>query len=126
MDRTLRIAVAAFVSALYVLPLSANAAVLNTMDEQADDLALISANPVNDSILGESRGSWSPDFLSLSNASQNANSSGNVVNGGVTGSNQISTGSFSNTQGLVNVIQNSGNNVVIQSSTIVNMTMINQ
>jgi hypothetical protein len=44
------------------------------------------------------------------------------VIGGITGNNIIGNGSISNTSGLVNVIQNSGNNVVIQSSTTVNMT----
>ncbi len=88
--------------------------------------ASMGASPVNDNVLGESRGAFTPDLFNINSASFTANSSGNTVNGGVTGNNTISSGSFSNAQGLVNIIQNTGNNVIIQSSTIVSMTMIGQ
>ena len=45
------------------------------------------------------------------------NSASNVV----TGTNVISEGAFSNSVGLPTVIQNSGNNVLIQNATIVNV-----
>ncbi len=41
----------------------------------------------------------------------------------VTGSNSVSSDSFANLNGLAMVIQNSGNNVLIQSSTIVNLRL---
>lgn len=40
-----------------------------------------------------------------------------------TGSNLISEGSFAGSSGFSTVIQNSGNNVLIQNSTIVNMQL---
>lgn len=41
----------------------------------------------------------------------------------VTGSNTIGSGAFSNASGLPMAIQNSGNNVLIQNSTIINIQM---
>lgn len=130
MKRIIRVTLAALSGAFVALPIAANA------ETTADDAAFADTDsalafhtefpPVGDAELGESRGTFSPaDILNLDVATQNASSSNNSVVGGVTGSNVIGDSSFSNTQGLVNVIQNSGNNVVIQSSTIVNMTMVN-
>lgn len=47
----------------------------------------------------------------------------NVASQLTTGSNTIGDGSFSNTSGIPIVIQNSGNNVLIQNSTILNLQM---
>ena len=44
-----------------------------------------------------------------------------AVNIGMTGTNVISEGAFSNASGVPMVIQNSGNNVLIQNATIVNV-----
>ena len=51
------------------------------------------------------------------NGSVDHNSATNVT----TGDNVISTGAFANTHGVPMVIQNSGNNVVIQNATILNV-----
>jgi hypothetical protein len=50
---------------------------------------------------------------------------GNVASQLNTGSNTISESSFSNTNGIPIVIQNSGNNVLIQNSTILNLQLTN-
>ncbi len=92
--------------------------------EEGDNEFSFMSEAVDESILDGARGTFTPDLFNLNNAVLTGESSGNSVVGGVTGSNFIDNGSFTNTQGLVNVIQNSGNNVVIQSQTIVNMTMI--
>jgi hypothetical protein len=42
----------------------------------------------------------------------------------VTGANSVNQGSFANASGLPTVIQNSGNNVLIQASTIVNVQFV--
>jgi hypothetical protein len=127
MQRILHIVIAAaFTGTLCVLPLSgANAAPLTQsfVAFEDEDFAL-SFSPVPDLDLSESRGAFVPDLLNLNNSNLNANNSNNTTVGGVTGNNFINDGSFTNSQGLVSVIQNSGNNVIIQSSTIVNMTMI--
>ena len=67
--------------------------------------------------LGKVRGTFASDanlniLDAISAYNQNSNS--------VTGSNVVSSDAFTNTSGLVSVIQNSGNNVIIQSATIVN------
>jgi hypothetical protein len=51
--------------------------------------------------------------------------SGNVASQLNTGSNTISESAFSNTAGIPIVIQNSGNNVLIQNSTILNLQLTN-
>ena len=53
----------------------------------------------------------------LSNNVININSSGNLING----DNVLSDHALSNVNGITSVIQNSGNNVIIQNSTIVNV-----
>jgi hypothetical protein len=54
----------------------------------------------------------------LSEAQMTGNTASNVV----TGNNTI-TGSFGNSGGLINVFQNTGNNALFQSSTIVNVNL---
>jgi len=89
-----------------------------------DESAFEEASAVTSTELDSSRGAFTPsDLLNLNYTNLSAQSSGNTTVGGVTGDNFINGGSFTNTQGLVNVIQNSGNNVIIQSSTVVNMNM---
>jgi hypothetical protein len=57
-------------------------------------------------------------------SSQFANLAGNSVNGGATGNNQIQDGAFNSASGIISVILNSGNNVVVQNSTIVNLNLL--
>ncbi len=80
----------------------------------------------NESVLSESDlSSQSGQGLKYTTLS-NAQLSGNVINVGAGGSvnngnNSISNHAFDNVNGIPTVIQNSGNNVIIQSSTIVNL-----
>ena len=89
----------------------------SSVDEDAEF-----ASSVSDEELDENRGAFNPSVLNLSQL--DAVSQGNTVNGGITGNNQIDTNAFSDTSGLVNVIQNSGNNNLIQSSTVVNINFV--
>lgn len=89
----------------------------SSVDEDAEF-----ASSVSDEELDENRGAFNPSVLNLSQL--DAVSQGNTVNGGVTGNNLIDTNAFSETSGLVNVIQNSGNNNLIQSSTVVNINFV--
>lgn len=50
-------------------------------------------------------------------------SSGNTAMNNLTGNNVITAGSLSNVSGITSVIQNSGNNVLIQNATVVNLTL---
>lgn len=58
----------------------------------------------------------------MNSSNQNANVSDNVLAGQVmTGDNLISGGAFQNMSGVATVIQNSGNQVVIQDTTQINV-----
>ncbi|MBQ0745222.1 MAG: hypothetical protein KBT73_01575 [Marinobacter sp.] len=58
----------------------------------------------------------------MNNSNQNANVSDNVLSGQVmTGNNLISGNAFQNMNGVATVIQNSGNQVVIQDTTQINV-----
>jgi hypothetical protein len=62
--------------------------------------------------------------LTAISGSQNATQAGNKIYGlTVTGDNIISDHAFDNMNGFATVIQNSGNQVLIQSDTIVNITV---
>lgn len=58
----------------------------------------------------------------LTNSQLNADLGDNTAIGNVSGDNVID-GSFSRASGLFSIIQNTGNNVIIQDSTIVNVTI---
>tara|TARA_R110001599_G_scaffold2861_5_gene15488 strand:- start:5978 stop:6325 length:348 start_codon:yes stop_codon:yes gene_type:complete len=47
----------------------------------------------------------------------------NYASNSVTGSNSIGQGSFSEAAGVFSIIQNTGNNVIIQDSTIITVTI---
>ena len=83
------------------------------------------ADIVESNALSEMRGAaLDPEVLGV--AIFDATSTNNAITGQVTsGSNVISSGSFSGSQGLSSVIQNSGSNVIIQSATIVNFAIQN-
>lgn len=76
---------------------------------------------VSESALGNQRGMFSPgvDIGEL----MNATSTGNSVYSSFTGTNNMGADAFSNVSGIVNVIQNVGNNVTIQNAVIVNLNL---
>jgi hypothetical protein len=84
---------------------------------QAEDL--LSAALISDKELAKDRGGTETN--NTSNATGTVG--GNVASQLTTGSNTISQGSFSNSSGIPIVIQNTGNNVLIQNSTILNLQL---
>jgi len=74
--------------------------------------------------LDNSRGREGVDILTLNNMNVRATLSDNQANNNVNGANIIDGGSFTQASGFTSVIQNSGNNVIIQDSTIVNVTIV--
>ncbi len=77
---------------------------------------------ISDDELQTSRGASGIETLNVS--IMKATSKNNSVgDNSVTGDNVISQGAFGNSQGVITSVQNSGNNVTIQSSTIVNMSI---
>ena len=86
--------------------------------EEWMDLAPMSA----DQLAGASGRQGIPMQWQLNETEQNALVSGNVLSGSVTtGDNRISDHAFENMSGIVTVIQNTGNQVVIQDSTQINI-----
>ena len=64
------------------------------------------------------------DDINLNYADLDAYHSNNSVSGNsMTGSNYISGSAFNGANGMFDTIQNSGNNVLIQKATIVNITL---
>ncbi len=95
-------------------------AVINTV--AADDLEVVfeTTAVVEDVQLEEMRGAaLDPEILGI--AFFDAVSLNNSATGTVSGGNIIDGGAFSDSSGLSTIIQNSGNNVLIQSATILNL-----
>lgn len=61
--------------------------------------------------------------VQLSNLGMHADLNNNLIDNSNTGGNAIDGSSFSSFTGFATVIQNSGNDVVIQNATIVNVTI---
>jgi len=75
--------------------------------------------------LDEIRGMGGVDVTTLNTMNVKATLTGNTATNNVTGTNVIDTSAFTGANGMFSVIQNTGNNVVIQDSTIVNVTIMN-
>lgn len=77
-------------------------------------------------LLSEQRGRADVEFsYQVNDSEQNALLQDNIISDSVTGDNTISGGAFSGMSGISTVIQNTGNQVIIQDTTMVNV-MFNQ
>jgi hypothetical protein len=78
---------------------------------------------VSDSELAIQSGQGANESTNRSNGELNNNTINVGAGGSVTnGNNSVSDQAFSGVDGIPTVVQNSGNNVIIQNSTIVNMS----
>jgi len=93
-----------------------------TAGERNDAADPLTANILGDAELASQRGG-SDSHLNQNNSTGAV--TGNVASQLNTGSNTISESAFSNSSGIPIVIQNSGNNVLIQNSTILNLQLAN-
>jgi hypothetical protein len=64
------------------------------------------------------------DVTTINNMNVRALLAGNRATNNASGFNSIDNGSFVGASGMFSVIQNSGNNVLIQDSTIINVTIL--
>ena len=78
--------------------------------------------PLSDASLATYRGGHEL-ALTFNIQDLNANLTDNVAAYNLTGSNTISGNAFAGTSGIPTVIQNSGNNVIVQNATILNVTV---
>ncbi len=99
------------------LPLQVSA---DTADRQGEVRAaeLFGSVAVDSQDLAISRGGTE---VTLNDLKSNGVVSDNHASNLVTGSNWVTEGSFAGASGFATVVQNSGNNVVIQNATIVNL-----
>ena len=90
-----------------------------------EDDAFIMSNALSEEELSGERGEGVVliDEISVNQADLNAVSMGNSVADSMTGDNYIGSTAFNGANGMIGVIQNTGNNVVIQKSTIVNISL---
>ena len=63
------------------------------------------------------------DQITINDQEQDGNVSDNVAVNNTTGDNTIGADSFTNTTGFISTVQNTGNNVLIQHSTIINVSL---
>lgn len=89
-----------------------------------DNLLLSSSEKASEDELEKARGREGFDITALNNMNVQAVLTGNTANNNVTGMNIIDNGAFTNASGMFSVVQNTGNNVIIQDSTIVNVTIV--
>jgi hypothetical protein len=108
---------------LLLVMISSQAAVAGSAEEQ-NGLAFSQAETAMLDELDNERGKGGVDYLTLNNMNLKAELSGNEANNTVTGYNAIDSGAFANAAGINSVIQNTGNNVLIQDATIVNVTIM--
>jgi hypothetical protein len=80
-------------------------------------------HPIPSDQLDTQRGGTDTGPLTINANMLNAKLFDNSATDNVTGNNTITGGAFSGSNGLATVIQNSGNNVIIQSGTVLNLTM---
>lgn len=112
-----------YISLLFVSALTIQAG-LASATEFDDNLLLSSSEKASEDELEKARGREGFDITALNNMNVQAVLTGNTANNSVTGMNIIDNGAFTNAGGMFSVIQNTGNNVIIQDATIVNVTIV--
>ena len=80
-------------------------------------------HPVPSAQLDTQRGGTETSPLTINANMLNAKLFDNSATDNVTGNNTITGGAFAGASGLATVIQNSGNNVIIQNGTVLNLTV---
>jgi hypothetical protein len=80
-------------------------------------------HPVPSAQLDTQRGGTDTGPLTINANILNAKLFDNTAKDNVTGNNTVTGGAFTGASGLITNIQNSGNNVIIQSGTVLNLTV---
>lgn len=101
--------------------LSALSSVCAAQDPAASATDRLFERVVSNELLSRQRGG--ADARVLNYMDIDAALHNNSARANVSGNNSVSTGAFTNASGLATVIQNSGNNVIIQNATILNLEL---
>lgn len=109
------------------LVLAGNAWADGLFDDSAPPLGYTSSalmgSPVSHHVLSGIRGKGGISFSNDAQMTATLGSSSVIVNGNVSMKNSIGGSAFGNSAGVVNVIQNTGSNVVIQNLVQLNLSM---
>jgi hypothetical protein len=96
-------------------------------DEAADTVAAVlgAAEPLSETMLDGLNGKAriEIDKIQVNDQDLTGTVTDNVAIGNQTGQNTISTGAYTDAAGFITTIQNTGNNVLIQNATIINLTV---
>jgi len=110
---------------LFALLIVMSNPVLAVSAEQGlEEVAIINVMPVILEDLGQVRGLGGVVDLTNNTNNLEALLTDNDANNSITGYNIIDQGSFNDASGVFSIIQNTGNNVIIQDSTIITITII--
>ena len=85
-----------------------------------DDGAALSDAELN---AHRARENYEIDTITINDQDQDGDVSDNVAIGNTNGGNLINGDAFSHSSGVMSTVQNSGNNVLIQNSTIINVSV---
>ena len=103
-------------------------AALSAAPAVAQDLAFGAQTPLTAEVLDENRGRYAAPTLDGDAVNLSANVTDNSVvyfgAGDVLATNTIASGAFTDAAGILTVVQNTGNNVVIQTGVAVTIEMI--
>ncbi|GAB6261348.1 carbon storage regulator [Photobacterium sp. CCB-ST2H9] len=106
--------------------LTLTVAVLLSFGAAADELDILtSSETLSDSSMVEARGGQyelNIDYMQA-DSDMYGDVIGNGAYGNTTGNNIIDGGSFDGASGVISVVQNSAPNVLIQNSTVINLTL---
>ena len=112
---------------LTFIPLGLLAAVPLSADDNDDVFLLQGIAAVNTKELADHRGRADLNvddvILQLSEVTANASVSNNSLDSNMTGANLVETGAFDGAAGVIFAVQNTGNHVIIQNTTLINVTM---
>lgn len=122
MRTMLKIVKSCFITLLVVI-MQSQAAKADFVQDQDKSLFSSTETVLSDE-LDNARGREGVNMTTLNNMNVRTTLSDNHATDNVNGYNVIDQGSFAQASGITSVIQNSGNNVVIQDSTMVNVTII--
>lgn len=104
-------------------PEAEDAVVKTAVDDDLD--LLVDGEALSDEELGSQRAreDVGVQHITINDQDQGGDVTDNVAMGNTNGDNVISGESFTNSSGFFSTVQNTGNNVLIQSSTIINVTV---
>ncbi len=95
----------------------------STVSITEGDTLMLEAALSEDDLAGNRGEGVAMDDMTLNEIDIDGSNHGNTVMNSVTGQNFIGNGAFNGASGMFDTIQNSGNNVLIQNATIVNINM---